>query len=417
MYRYLIMYLALPMIILASCQSKTQNKKQTSNSEPNIASGKYLGTIINQNGAEVPFFIRLSENLQTITLINGKDEVILDEINYKDDSIEVILLNYDGKLIFKPEDNTLNGRYVKADYQLPFTAKKGESLDRFEGMNETPARNITGKWQTTFISPEGKKTEAIGILDQIGNKITGSFLTPSGDYRFLEGVVSGNKVMLSTFDGGFLYLFTAEIINDELTNGKFHSGKSYLATWSATANENAKIKDLSMETYLKEGFEKISFSFPNLDSKTVSLEDEKFKDKVVILQILGSWCPNCLDEMKFLSPYYNENKDKGLEIIGLAFEKAENLESAQKKLNKLKKRFDVNYELLFAGKREKGATAKALPMLSKVVSYPTTIFIDRKGNIRKVHAGFSGPGTGEYYDKYVEEFNDLMNELLNEVSI
>ena len=40
-----------------------------------------------------------------------------------------------------------------------------------------------------------------------------------------------------------------------------------------------------------------------------------------MLQLSGTWCPNCKDETKFLAPWYEKNKDRGVEIIGLAYEK------------------------------------------------------------------------------------------------
>jgi hypothetical protein len=121
-----------------------------------------------------------------------------------------------------------------------------------------------------------------------------------------------------------------------------------------------------------------------------------------------------MDETKFLSSWYSSNKHRNVEIIALAFERKDDFEYAKTRIEKLKKRFDIQYDFLFGGKSDKSSATKALPMLRGSVSYPTTIFIDRKGKVRKIHTGFSGPGTGEHYSKFVSDFNTLMDELLNE---
>jgi len=53
-------------------------------------------------------------------------------------------------------------------------------------------------------------------------------------------------------------------------------------------------------------------------------------------------------------------------------------------------------------------------MLNKVVSYPTTIFIDKKGKVRKIHTGFNGPATGDKYIAFKEDFESFVEMLLGE---
>ncbi|RZA31738.1 MAG: redoxin domain-containing protein, partial [Lysobacteraceae bacterium] len=129
-------------------------------------------------------------------------------------------------------------------------------------------------------------------------------MTATGDYRFLEGQLAGNLLQLSTFDGGFLYLFEATVQKDGSLKGEFWSGKTGYQTWEARKDANASLKDPTKITTLQPGTETISFTFPDLEGKKVSLSDDQFRNKVVIIQILGSWCPNCLDETAFLAPWY-----------------------------------------------------------------------------------------------------------------
>jgi thiol-disulfide isomerase/thioredoxin len=132
------------------------------------------------------------------------------------------------------------------------------------------------------------------------------------------------------------------------------------------------------------------------------------------VQIMGSWCPNCMDETNFLSPWYRKNRERGVEIIGLAYEKNPDFSVSAPKLKKMITRFGIEYNVLLAGQNDKAKASLTLPMLNRVLAFPTTIFIDRNGKVRKIHTGFSGPGTGEYYTQFVEEFEQFVDKLVAE---
>ncbi|RRN76449.1 TlpA family protein disulfide reductase, partial [Pseudoxanthomonas sp. SGD-10] len=276
--------------------------------------------------------------------------------------------------------------------------------------------SVDGKWETFFIKENGDTTKAIGNFKQSGNKVTGTFLTRTGDYRFLEGILDGDNLTLSTFDGGFAMLFTAKInSNGTLSEGKQYSGASSVRDFIARRNDKAQLEDAYGLTYLKEGYDKIDFSFPDLNKQTVSLSDERFKNKVVIVQILGSWCPNCIDETAFLTQFQEENDFKDVEIVALAYERTTDFERSKASLERLVKRFNVKYPILITGyTSDKGEPAKSLPMLNHIMAFPTTIIIDKAGKVRKIHTGFSGPGSGKYYEDYVREFTEFIHTLRNE---
>jgi alkyl hydroperoxide reductase subunit AhpC len=105
-----------------------------------------------------------------------------------------------------------------------------------------------------------------------------------------------------------------------------------------------------------------------------------------------------MDETAYMVNYYKKYHSKGVEVVGLAYERTTDFARSQKTLTQLKNRFDVKYPLLITGyTSNKIETAKSLPMLTKVVGFPTTIIIDKSGDVRKIHTGFSGPVTGNYY--------------------
>ncbi|RYE14127.1 MAG: TlpA family protein disulfide reductase, partial [Sphingobacteriales bacterium] len=217
-------------------------------------------------------------------------------------------------------------------------------------------------------------------------------------------------------DGGHAYLFTAKITNkNTITDGKLFAGYSGKDTWTAVRNENAKLPDAYSLSALKPGYKKLDFTFPDLDGNKVSINNDRFKNKVVIVQILGSWCPNCMDETAYMIDYYKKYNTKGVEVIGLAYERTKDFARSVKAVQSLKNRFAIPYPLLVTGYTPaKAETAASLPMLTSVVGFPTTIIIDKKGEVRKIHTGFSGPATGEHYTEFIAEFEKLTDDLLAE---
>ena len=347
-------------------------------------------------------------------LINGVEETIpLDEIEIVGDSVFIILHIFDIELRAKINGESLSGLYIKnykENYRIPFTATY-DTPERF--INPKSNTNFDGKWQITFVEEDSIVYPAIGIFKKDGNLLKGTFLTETGDYRYLEGVAKDSTMNLYTFDGNHAFIFNTTVKNDSI-KGEFLSGMDYRATFSGYKDENAKLTNADNLTFLKEGYDTIEFSFPDLNGNPLTLNDEKYRNKVVLLQIFGTWCPNCMDETIFYADWFNKNKEKEVEIIGLAYEARDDFEYAKARVEKMKVKYNVNYDYVIAGVYDKEAAAKTLPMLNHIISFPTTIFIDKKGKVRKIHTGFSGPATGVYYENYVDDFNSFMNQLLNE---
>jgi thiol-disulfide isomerase/thioredoxin len=227
----------------------------------------------------------------------------------------------------------------------------------------------------------------------------------------LEGINTENKVRLSTFDGAHAFLFEADIRSDSLI-GTFRSGSHWIEEWISVKDESADMPDMKQLTYLKDADSKLAFTFINEKGDSISLSDERYRNKVVIVQIMGTWCPNCMDETRFLTDMFNKYEDQGLEIIALDFEPKPTYEFFKPRAERFKNDLGVNYEVLLAGPADKKSAAESLPMLNHILAYPTAIFLNRKGEIVEIHTGFSGPGTGSYYRDYIEETEDLIKRLL-----
>ncbi|MCB2377866.1 TlpA family protein disulfide reductase [Hymenobacter sp. BT635] len=419
-------------LALGSCQSNSKPEAADGGgdlmevgSANALSAGTWRG-VLSAQGQEIPFLFDVAQDggKPTVTLRNGEERLKLDEISTAGDSTTIRLGVFDAALVVRADgEGQLRGAWVKYDgkepYRMPFRATKGEE-PLFPVMADRKIVSFDGTWKVTFKGDDGETYPAVGVFKQEGQNITGTFLTTTGDYRYLAGQVDGNVMKLSTFDGSHGFLFTGKNPNETDTkataiSGDFYSGKKGHETWTAVPDPNAKLPDANSLTGMKPGQKKLDFKFPSIyEGGAISPSDPKYKGKVVVIQILGSWCPNCMDETNFLAPWYEKNKSRGVEIIGLGYERTPDQTLAAKKLLKMKERMNVGYDLAVAGIADKDAAAKSLPQLQSVLAFPTTIFLDKKGEVRKIHTGFSGPGTGKYYQEEIADFNKTVDMLLKE---
>jgi thiol-disulfide isomerase/thioredoxin len=380
-----------------------------------LKTGVWRG-VVEMQDLQLPFGLEIQKvgEKYSASVINAGEKISLDEISITGDSLKIVMHIFDSELRAKIEGDKLMGVFVK-NYDLtatlPFVATYGDTY-RFVKPEETSAVNFSGTYELEF-NTGSNPYPSVGIFKQTGNTVEGTFLTPTGDYRYLQGNVVGNELLLSTFDGNHSFVFKAHFEGDSI-KGNFYSGKKSLEPWKGIRNPNAVLPDAESLTYLKEGYKTLDFSFPDLSGNKISLSDERFKNKVVILQIFGTWCPNCMDETKFLAPWYDANKDRGVEILGLAYERKADFEYASKRVSIMKEKLNVHYDFVIAGVNDKEKAAETLPALNHVLSFPTTIFIGKDGNVKHIHTGFTGPGTGIYYEQFKERFNQIVNECLSE---
>jgi peroxiredoxin len=303
-----------------------------------------------------------------------------------------------------------------ADLVMPVIATPGITW-RFQPVNGNAVSNISGRYAVEFTKTDGTRRKAVAEFRQENNKLTGTFLNPSGDYRFLEGIVTGDSLLLSCFDGSHAYFFGAKIKpGGKIENGIYCSGPKYKEFWTAVKDSRAEVESSGAMMYMKEGEERLNFRFPDLDSNMVSINDDRYRNKVVVLQIMGSWCPNCMDETAFLSEWYKKNRHRGVEVIGLAYEYSTDFRKSEKTLRKFQQRYKVEYPFLNTGVTTSDTlrTEKTLPQMTPIKAFPTTIFIGRDGKVRKVHPGFDGPGTGKHHEDYKREFDAIIEELVKE---
>lgn len=387
--------------------------------------------VLGSPGGELPFTLRLhdDEGQWVATALTATEAVPFSGVEQDGDRVVLRFAWYDSEITaqLNATGELLSGTWRRTspggkDSRLPFTAGRGDQR-RFLPISETEIAKgdadavptVSGRWATVF-RDEDDEEPAQGELTQDGTRVTGTFLTPTGDYRFLEGSYEDGVLRLSTFDGAHAFLFQAHARADGTLAGDFWSRDSYHATWTAEPlpAEESLLPDAWALAGLTNDDGRFQFAFPDLEGRTVSLADEHFAGKVVLVNIFGSWCPNCNDEAPLLAEWHRRYRDQGLEIVGLAYEFTGNAERDREMVRRFGVRYGIDYPLLLAGTNDKAAAAATLPDLTTVIAYPTTVFIGRDGKVRKIHSGFSGPGTGQHYKDLVTELEALIAQLLAE---
>jgi peroxiredoxin len=390
---------------------------------PAAATGVEYGTyraVLAVKGGDLPFGLELAheDGKDVAYLLNGPERARVSDVRIDGSRIELLMPGYGNRIEARRVGSRLEGSVILLRpggvlRKVPFVAEHGAKY-RFFPEAGAGGADVSGRWAMTMTGDAGNQSFAIGEFQQSGHRVSGTIRRASGDDRYLEGEVRGDTLFLSRFDGGSAHLHKARLNERGELVGEFWSGGGAHQSWVARRDANARLEDPAQLSKLKPGVERIEFTFPDVDGRPVSLADERFRGKVLVVTIGGTWCPNCHDETAFLVPFYTARRAAGLEVVGVMFEYFPEPAQANSAVRRFQQTFSVNYPLLLAGTTEKDDIAAKLPMIEKLYAYPTTIVIDRKGRVRQVHAGFSGPATGAAYEEWQREFTALIDRLLAE---
>jgi thiol-disulfide isomerase/thioredoxin len=379
--------------------------------------GVWRGVFQIREGIEVPFNfeIKNTPGESTVYFLNAEERFEGGRLKITGDSLFILLDPFDNELAFRIDQQVLTGvlrRQDKSGFPIPVKAE-WEKTYRFEESGTEPDGNITGTYAILFKGEDGKEEKAVGLFTQQGKRLSATFLRVTGDSRYLEGIVEGNNFYLSSFIGSGPGYYKGSFEPGGRLTGEVIGARGRQA-FTGLQNEEAALPDPYRLTYLKEGYTSFDFAFPDTAGRLLSPKDNKYKNKVVIVTITGTWCPNCMDEAAFLAPWYKENKNKGVEIISIHYERQTDPAFVKKVITRFREKFDIRYDEVFAGPADKQYVVGSLPALNTFLSFPTTIFIDKKGKVAKIHTGYTGPATGKYYDQFVKEFNEEVDQLLKQ---
>ncbi|MEZ6093915.1 MAG: TlpA disulfide reductase family protein [Pirellulaceae bacterium] len=395
---------------------------QTRESEP--TKNEVFRVVLDTPGGELPFQLELNfSDPQNVVgwVVNYPERIEVPAVTWDSEhkALELRFDYYDSTIEFENFDREQMsaGKWRKRvagdDEWQEMTARITPVADYFENIEpatKPSKRKISGRYQVKFSSePE----LAVAIFDQEDNGVvTGTFLTTTGDYRYLAGLVVDDSMTLSCFDGAHALLFRAK--NDVAGRwvGDFWSGKTFHDRWVAEKNEVVRLSDPLGLTKWRGHVKLTDLKFKGLDGQERSLGDAEFAGKGVVLQLFGSWCPNCHDAAELMTEIYQTRKSDGLSVVGLAFELTDDFDRNKTQVERYVDRHGTTYPVLIVGPSDKRLATAAFGALDRVHSFPTTIFIKGDGTVHAIYTGFSGPATGDDYVRLKKTYERLINEIL-----
>jgi len=381
--------------------------------EAQSISGLWDASVVVNGGIEVPFRFEIAGSGSAIkgSFFNGDEKVTSTTGSFENGALTLSFDEYGTKVEATLKDGRLEGQYSRGTRgaPYPFQAKRFAPAP----VGDAPIPTIAGLWNIQV--GKSSKGEAAWqlIVRQSGAEASAAILRVDGDTGTLTGTYRDGTFVLSHFSG-------ARPLRLELTpasDGTLSVVQNKDNPFTAVRADQARAKGLpqpsdpSRFTSVKDPTEPFRFSFPDLNGRTVSNTDEKFRGKVVIVSISGSWCPNCHDEAPFLGELYKKYRSRGLEIVSLSFEEEAQLKNPVR-LRAFMKRYGIEYTVLIPG--EPKELAERVPQGVNLSSFPTTFFIGRDGRVRAVHAGFPGKASGEFHTQAKEESTATVERLLAE---
>jgi thiol-disulfide isomerase/thioredoxin len=343
-------------------------------------------------------------------ILNAAEDIRLDSVVLRNDSFFVKMPLFDSSLKGTWRNDSLVGTWTdhsRVNYSIPFVG-----VNTAGATCENTSENMN--YAVTF-SPgdSAESSKGLAVLEKHGVLVTGTVLTETGDYRFLQGELHNDSLWLSAFDGTHLFYLKGFLRGDSIVDGIFLSGNHWAEPWVACKTSTNSLRDPSHITGLKEN-EPIALTVLNSRGESVEFNADDWKNHVTIIQIMGSWCPNCTDESRFLKTLHDSHAQDGLHIIPVAFERGEDVGAACARVKKQFNELGLTYDFYYGGQAGKSNALKTLPFLEEVHSFPTSIFIDRRGVVRKIFTGFYGPGTGSDYIKHTESIRHFVDSLIAE---
>lgn len=365
---------------------------------------------------QVSATIKGLDNKAPITIFNGTEVYQLSVKKRIGDTIVYQFPAQDAewRVAFEKDFSEARGWWVnynkKVPVRYPIHLHKGILKQPESGLNQL---NLSGKWRVVFNPGTQNEEVLVGVFEQkIGNLVTGSFLSETGDYRYLNGYISGNVVHLQTYTGYWAFVIEAQLESTNMMKGTFYSGGGYRTEFSAMKDQTVQLRDESELTYLIKRDERVVLNnLIKLNGRKVNLDLSK-DGHVTLIQIMGTWCPNCIDEAHFLSELKATYGNQGLEIMALGFEVGTDAKKQRSRLKKFAKDLHMNYPVYLAGTATKETAALYFPMLNGIMSFPTTILVDQQGKVIAIHTGFSGPATGGAYTELVNKYKQEIENAL-----
>ena len=352
-----------------------------------------------------------------ITIYNGKEVYQLSVKKRIGDTIVYQFPAQDAewRVAFEKDFSEARGWWINYNKKVPvrYPVHLYMTLSEMLPKPDSIFPELFGRWKVLFEPGTPNEEVLVGVFQQeMNGRIFGSFLSETGDYRYLHGFAANGKLHLQTYTGYWAFVVEADLNSSNEMSGVFYSGGKSSSPFKAIKDETVQLREESSLTYLIKRDEPVLLKDlikMNGRKTTIDLASEK---QLTLIQIMGTWCPNCLDETKLLQELQAEYGNRGLHVVALAFEVGTDTKKQRARLKNWVKSMKVTYPVYLAGTSSKDAASARFPMLNGIMSFPTALLVDQQGKIISIHTGFSGPATGEAYTDLVKKYKQEIESAL-----
>lgn len=415
--------------------------------------GRWSASLLAQNGEVIPFRLDISGSGATLrgTLYDGFDPYeTTTSASFEDGKLVLNIEHYLTTITATEQNGQLTGNVVIQNRGS--SAQYGFQASRYVKPATPPTNvpSIAGSWEIPLQTPSSKGEKAFRfIVKQNGPEVAASILRVDGDTGAYSGTYSDGKWVLSHFDGsrpgvivvtpaadGTLQVLQnpphpepvavsaasadnaakavptgAKTYDDSIADGRYAPALVAYRAEVARSKGLPEPDNYETHTTARDPSETFTFNFPDVDGHLVSNDDPRFKGKVVLAIVTGTWCPNCHDEAQYLVKLDKKYRDKGLAIVALDFEEPEQQASLTRE-RAFVKQYGVKYTYLIAG--APAEMWEKVPQAVNLNTWPATLFIGRDGRVKSIHSGFASPASGDFHRQLEQEFTAKIEKLLAE---
>ena len=375
--------------------------------------GRWDATVVVRD-VEVPFKFEIARSGAVLSgaFFEGDQRVPSSEGRYEDGVLSLTFAQFGTRLEARLDDDRLVGLYDRGTRGpgYPFEARRETPEPRPVG----PVPSIAGEWRIPLDKPSDMGELAWRlVVRQSGARVVAAIMRVDGDTGAVSGSYRDNRFVLGRFVGvgpERLEITPADDGSLQLLQMR----RTRLVAVRASdprAGAMAAPTDPRLHTRVKDPSERFRFAFPDLEGRLVSDSDPRFRGKVVVVSITGTWCTNCHDEAPFLAELYRTHQSRGLEIVALAFEEPAQLADLSR-VRGFIKQYGLTYPFLLAGTPEEAP--EKIPQAINLTTFPATFVLGRDGRVRAVHAGYASKATGDFYETEQKQFVDQIERLLAE---